>query len=226
MSAKKVSTVSLRLPQYRVLKALQPKNGKFPSLNRITLSQRAGFSKISGTVNRALHGIKKGADSANYGDVHKGLLDLGYVRTVTHDVDNVKETAYQATASGVKAAARFVKERAAVGRKVGTVRDAKTSTNARYTKGGARKGKPGKTKAAKKSAPKKTAKAAVKAKPAAKAVKAKAAPKAPKAKTAKPAVRKAVKRPTKKAQPSPATPDKVENPAVPVALPVAQPAPA
>jgi hypothetical protein len=212
MSVKKSAALgtTLRLPQYRVLKALQPKGGKFPALNRVALAERAGFRGSSGTINRALHGIKKGSSS---GDPFKGLLDLGYVRPDTHDLDGVSETVYRATASGVKAAARFAKQRDAAGRKINGVRSAKSATNARYAKGGKGKSKAVK-KTVKKSAPKKAA-----VKPA------KATPKAaPKTKTAKPAARKAVKRsPVKKAQPGPATPVKAENPP-PVALPIAQPA--
>lgn len=189
--------VTIRLPQYRVLKALRPHGGKYPAYNRVTLAERAGFRGSSGTINRALHGIKKGSSS---GDPFKGLLDLGFVRPVQVPVDGASpETAYQSTAAGQKAAQRFEKDRKENGRKVGEVRDAKASTNARYTE---KKPKAAK-KSAKKAAPKPAAKAA---KPKAKPAKAKAAKKSP-----------------KKAQPKPVTPAKAGNPAPVVPVVTEQP---
>ena len=115
----------IRVPQFRVLKALQPKAGKSPILTRTVLAERAGFRPGSGTINRALLGIAKGSSS---GDPYKGLLDLGYVRTIVIPLDGDRtENGYQITAPGVKAAKAYAKDR-----KVGKVRSAKASTNHRY----------------------------------------------------------------------------------------------
>ena len=117
----------LRVPQYRVLKALLPKGGRTPALTRTELAARAGFQTGSGTINRALNGIAKGSSS---GDPYPGIVDLGYVRRAEVHLDGgLKETVYQITAAGQKAARAFAKER-----KVSDVRRASASTNKRYSK--------------------------------------------------------------------------------------------
>lgn len=116
----------LRIPQYRVLKALSPKAGRYPVLTRADLATAAGFRVGSGTISRALSGIAKGSPS---GDPYPGLIDLDYIRRVSVPLDGgITENSYQATAAGIRAAKAFAK-----GREVGKVRSAKASTNHRYS---------------------------------------------------------------------------------------------
>jgi hypothetical protein len=91
----------LSIPQARVLRALMPTDGSesLPKLTRVQLGQRAGFTRISGTINRALHGIREGSSSGN---PHKGLLDLELVAAV--ELNGILE--YQITTEGMKAIAR------------------------------------------------------------------------------------------------------------------------
>lgn len=120
------TTNLLRVPQARCLKALYPNDkGVRPALSRAKLAQRAGFTPVSGTVTRALSGVREGSSS---GDAHKGLLDLGYVKRLELDIDGGKETAYQITAAGIKAYERHI---AATGR-LPKHRDKDISTNHRY----------------------------------------------------------------------------------------------
>jgi hypothetical protein len=86
------------------------------------LGVRAGYTAISGTVTRALNGIREGSSS---GDPHPGLLALGYVEEVVLDVEGLKEVNYQATAAGVKS---YLAHLAAAGG-LPEVRDALASTN-------------------------------------------------------------------------------------------------
>ena len=120
----------LRTPQARVMAALVSKYpddpaDEWPLLTRPRLAVRAGYTAISGTVTRALNGIRAGSSS---GDPHPGLLALGYVEEVPVDVDGVTETNYRATAAGVRAYWAYL----ASGGKLPPVRDAAVCTNDRY----------------------------------------------------------------------------------------------
>lgn len=117
-----------RLPQYRVLLALMPKNGRKPVKTRQQLSEAAGFRPGTGTANRVLNGIPEGSSS---GTPHPGIVAAGWV--TRHDVEldgGVKEIIYEITAAGIRAVKAFAQ---ATGRTApGEVRSADVSTNARY----------------------------------------------------------------------------------------------
>jgi hypothetical protein len=120
----------LRVPQARVLRALVPADhdsdpSDWPLLTRALLGQRAGFTEKSGSVTRALNGIRAGSSS---GDAHAGLVALGYVETVDIDLDGVVEVSYRATRAGVAAYLAFL----ASGGELPPVRDAASATNRRY----------------------------------------------------------------------------------------------
>lgn len=122
----------LRTPQARVLAALMPAYpedpvSEWPLVNRPQLGIRAGYTSISGTVTRALNGIRAGSSS---GDPHPGLLALGYVEEVPVSLDGVTETNYRATRDGIKAYQDYL----ALNNKLPTVRPASICTNDRYRK--------------------------------------------------------------------------------------------
>ena len=119
----------LRLPQYRTLRALLPNaNGQKPCYSRAKLSVKAGFSAISGTINRALHGIKRNAPQAEYAGAHKGLLGLGLVKEIEQNIDDTRSVEYEITAPGIKAVARYAKSHG-TNRKL---RSREASINLRY----------------------------------------------------------------------------------------------
>lgn len=123
----------LRTPQARCLAALQPVDvadpmSEWPLVNRAQLGVRAGYTAISGTVTRALNGIREGSSS---GDPHPGLLALGLVEEVPVELDGVTETNYRATALGVTAYRAYAAERDG---KLPELRDAAVCTNDRYKK--------------------------------------------------------------------------------------------
>jgi hypothetical protein len=95
----------LRLPQARVLQALLPVAGERPSMSRAELCKEAGFTPTTGTVNRAMYGIREGGGS---GTPHKGLLGLGLATMVKRQADN--ETTYRITTEGVRAIEGYLKE--------------------------------------------------------------------------------------------------------------------
>lgn len=122
----------LRIPQSRVLAALVPQDtswpvSEWPLLNRANLSVNAGYTAISGTMTRALNGIREGSSS---GDAHPGLLTLGYIEEVVLDIEGVKEVNYRATPTGVLAYLEWV----AVNGGVPQVKDRATCINDRYKK--------------------------------------------------------------------------------------------
>lgn len=106
------SDLTLRTPQARVLHALMPEFPDdpvimWPLLNRVQLSLRAGYTAISGTVTRALNGIKAGSSS---GDPYPGLLVRGLIEEVVLTIEGVSEVNYRATANGVRAYKKHVAE--------------------------------------------------------------------------------------------------------------------
>ena len=121
---KAAKTTAIRLPQFRVLRALTAKGR--PTMTRAELARKAGFNPTSGTINRALHGIAKGSSS---GDPYPGLLTAGLVEAIPVELDGgVTETRYRATATGAKAAKTYAKANG----KARKVRNAAKATNARY----------------------------------------------------------------------------------------------
>lgn len=120
----------IRTPQARVLAALVPEDPMgyvidWPIWTRALLAVRAGYTAVSGTVTRALNGIRPGSSS---GEPHAGLLDLGYIEEVVLDIDGVNEVNYRITAAGIRAYQEYV---AAKG-KLPELRDAASCTNHRY----------------------------------------------------------------------------------------------
>lgn len=121
----------LRVPQARVLKALVPEYSddppsEWPLLSRAALGVRAGYTAISGTITRALNGIREGSSS---GDPHPGLVARGLVEVLTVDVDGVREDNYRATKAGVSEYAAYV---AANGDNLPPLKDAGSCVNDRY----------------------------------------------------------------------------------------------
>lgn len=126
--------LDLRTPQARVLAPLMPDHPddgvwNWPTVTRAQLGVRAGYTAISGTVTRALNGIRPGSSS---GDAHPGLLARGMVEEVILDVEGVKEVNYRATALGVRAYLAHIRKHG----KLPQLRDRETCTNDRYKKVG------------------------------------------------------------------------------------------
>lgn len=124
---------TLRVPQARVLAALVPEDPTWPEtdwplLTRANLGVNAGYTAISGTVTRALNGIKPGSSS---GDAHPGLLTLGYIQEIVLDVEGVQEVNYRATKIGVVA---YLAWTTSNGNKLPEVKDRVTCINDRYRK--------------------------------------------------------------------------------------------
>lgn len=126
------SDLSLRTPQARILAALMPEYPEDPVtewtlVNRRYLGIRAGYTPISGTVTRALNGIKEGSSS---GDAHPGLLARGFVEEVVLVIEGTSEINYRITHAGIRAYQKYVDEHG----KLPVVKDAATCTNDRYAK--------------------------------------------------------------------------------------------
>jgi hypothetical protein len=126
--------INLRTLQARVLAALQPANPSdprrdWPTYCRAQLSARAGYTTRSGSLTRALNGVRFGSSS---GDPHPGLLIRGFVEEETLDIDGVKEVSYRATPAGVRAYRAWLESR---GGKLPKMRDAEASINRRYRGG-------------------------------------------------------------------------------------------
>ena len=123
--------VGLRVPQARVLRALVPDyptdpKSEWPLLSRAALGVRAGYTAISGTITRALNGIREGSSS---GDPHPGLIARGLVEEVDVDVDGAVEVNYRATSAGIIAFAKYVKVN---GNKLPPLKDQSSCVNDRY----------------------------------------------------------------------------------------------
>lgn len=129
MSTTSKTTIKLRVPQARILKALLPKAGQrtVPAFSRTDLAKKAGLSPLSGTVNRALNGIPEGSSS---GDAHKGLVDLGYLKRIVIKDDSVDEICYEITKSGIKAIQAYLEDHAG---RLSKTRDKEVCINHRYT---------------------------------------------------------------------------------------------
>lgn len=122
--------LSLRTPQARILAALMPDDPTdqlcdWPLVTRAQLGVRAGYTAISGTVTRALNGIRAGSSS---GDPHPGLIARGMVEEEILTIEGVSEVNYRATDTGVRA----YRAHAEVHGELPVVRDAGVCTNDRY----------------------------------------------------------------------------------------------
>lgn len=125
--------IILRAPQARVLAPLIPAYpedhvSEWPLINRAQLGVRAGYTAISGTVTRALNGIRPGSSS---GDAHPGLLALKLVEEVMVDIEGRQEVNYRATAEGIRVYKAYL---ASLGGELPKVRDKEACTNDRYKK--------------------------------------------------------------------------------------------
>lgn len=72
------------------------------AIARTLLADAAGFSRLSGSVTRALHGLREGSSS---GAAHPGLITLGLVVVEQLDLDGVKEETVVVTELGKRVAA-------------------------------------------------------------------------------------------------------------------------
>lgn len=121
----------LRVPQARVLAALAPADPslpqcRWPLLTRSALGVGAGYTPISGTVNRALLGIPVNG-SRKTGEPHPGLIARGLVEAIEIDLDGVVEVNYRATPAGLTAYLEHVATRG-----IPPIKDAASCTNDRY----------------------------------------------------------------------------------------------
>lgn len=127
------NTQLLRVPQARVLKALYPKYlddppHEWPLVTRAVLGIRAGYTAISGTITRALNGIRPGSSS---GDPYLGLIALKYVEIEQLDIEGVIEDNYRITHAGIKAFEQYISVN---GDKLPPVKEASLCINDRYKK--------------------------------------------------------------------------------------------
>jgi hypothetical protein len=123
--------LSLRTPQARVLSVLCPANPKrtinaWQAYNRPQLALRAGYTTISGTVIRALHGVRPGGKN----DPHPGLLARGFIDELILDIDGIDEISYRATHLGVSAYQEYIKKNG----ELPPLKSAASCTNNRYKK--------------------------------------------------------------------------------------------
>ena len=123
-------TLTLKMPQARVLKALLPTNPKadqedWPLYNRVVLAEYSGFNPITGTINRALNGIPEGSSS---GDSHPGLLARGMLTMISVDSDGVAQAHYRITLLGIEAIVAFLATNT-----IPPPKDRATCTNSRYS---------------------------------------------------------------------------------------------
>lgn len=124
--------VSLKVPQARVLRALMPTypddpQSEWPMLTRAMLGVRAGYTPISGSITRALSGIK--ATNKTSGEPHPGVIELGLVVVIELDVEGRKEDNYQITPEGVRAFQHFME---VGGGKLPPLRSREACINRRY----------------------------------------------------------------------------------------------
>lgn len=123
----------LRVPEARILKSLMPDPVDLPKIDwpmytRSVLVHRAGYSPISGTINRVFYGIPEGSSS---GEPHPGLIQLGMVEIVELDISGVSENNYRITKKGIIAFQSYIKR---YGDKLPPLRDPAICTNDRYLK--------------------------------------------------------------------------------------------
>jgi len=121
----------LRTPQARVLAALMPARIddppiEWPLLTRAQLGVRAGYTSLSGTITRALNGIRPGSSS---GDAHLGLIARGLVEEQSVDVDGVTELNYRITAAGICEYSAYT---LITGSQLPALKDPSSCTNDRY----------------------------------------------------------------------------------------------
>jgi hypothetical protein len=104
-----------------------PYPDEWPLVTHKQLAVRAGYTGTSGSITRALNGIRKGNKTS--GIPHPGLLELGLVEIEILDIEGVKERNYRITAAGIAAYRAYV---AIHGEELPPVKDAALSVNNRY----------------------------------------------------------------------------------------------
>ncbi len=125
--------LALKVPQVRVLRALYPAYPEdppleWPLLTRAGLSARAGYTSLSGTVTRALNGLRERSSS---GVAHPGLLALGFVQVIPVDQCGMLEDCYRITPAGIRA---YQSHLATRGDRLPALKDAASCTNDRYAR--------------------------------------------------------------------------------------------
>lgn len=135
-----IPEIALRVPQARVLRALmpiQPGDPKYdwPTFPRPHLGVLAGYTAVSGTITRALNGIRPGSSSdkkpdGSPGDGHPGLLALKLIEELVFDIDGLAEINYRITEAGIAAYTAYIAKHGALPE----LRDVAASINHRYKK--------------------------------------------------------------------------------------------
>lgn len=125
--------IQLRVPQARVLRALMPKYPdddpiEWPVFIRASLAMNAGYTAISGTITRALNGIRDTGNKS--GEPYLGLIDLGLVEVLHFDIEGRIEINYRITSKGIKVYQDHVVKK---GEELPKLRAANLCTNLRYT---------------------------------------------------------------------------------------------
>lgn len=118
----------VRVPQLRVLRALDDGTDDPPALVRQVICERAGFSPISGTINSCMNGVPDGSSSVQGRAGRPGLIELGMVAKEMMNVDGAEELAFRITPLGRAALAAQLAELG----ELPEPRDKTTSTNRRY----------------------------------------------------------------------------------------------
>lgn len=96
----------LRVPQARILSVLMPENEDdkwfdWPVYPRSELNHKAGYTEMSGSVTRALNGIRE--TNQKSGKKHKGLIARGLVEAVEIELADGVDTGYRITRAGIDA---------------------------------------------------------------------------------------------------------------------------
>jgi len=134
-AARREPEFQLRVPQARVLLALQPDChedpfSEWPLLTRAMLGVKAGYTPLSGSITRALNGVRDGSSS---GPPQRGLIELGMVEVISLNIEGLTEDNYRITPTGVTAISSYLKEN---GGDLPPLKDVAICTNNRYRKGG------------------------------------------------------------------------------------------
>lgn len=100
-------------------------------MTKPALSEAAGFSVGSGTINSSINGVPENSSS---GKARPGLLEMKLVRRIDLDVDGQSELVYVITEAGREALRAWMAERGGLP----PMRDKTISTNRRYGDGKAK----------------------------------------------------------------------------------------
>jgi hypothetical protein len=89
------------------------------------IAHHIGYTRTSGTVTRALYGLRAGSG----GKAHPGLISLGLIKEVPIDTCGLIETYYRITPAGIRAYRVYLDANDGV---LPPVKGAAKSTNRRY----------------------------------------------------------------------------------------------